>query len=111
MSQLEVEVAKIFKGLPKLFQKGVVTTPRTFYFSLDDDAKWSVSLGTDKCEVKEGKPAQDADCFFKSTKELFLDVWAGKHTPSASDFLMGRIKSNNPLLLKDFVAAFRKKAK
>jgi hypothetical protein len=30
--------------------------------------------------------------------------------PSATDFLLGRIKSNNPLLLKEFVAAFGKPA-
>ena len=39
---------------------------------------------------------------------MFLDVWNGKYTPSATDFLMGRIKSNNPMLLKEFVAAFKK---
>lgn len=104
------EIGKIFEGLPKKFQKGVVTTPRTFYFSLDDDEKWTVSLSKDKCEVKAGKPAKDADSFFKSTKKMFLDVWNGKHTPSATDFMMGRIKSNNPLLLKEFIAAFQKKA-
>ena len=105
------EIAKIFEGLPKKFQKGAVTTPRTFYFSLDDEEKWSVSLSKDKCEVKEGKPAKDADCFFKSTKEMFLNVWNGTHKPGPTDFMMGRIKSNNPLLLKDFVAAFQNKGK
>ena len=39
---------------------------------------------------------------------MFLDVWSGKYTPSAKDFLMGSIKSNNPMLLKEFVAAFKK---
>ena len=102
------EIADIFQGLPKKFQKGGVQTPRTFYFSLDDDEKWTVSIGKDKCEVKAGKPAQDADCFFKASKQMFLDVWNGKHVPSATDFLTGKIKSNNPLLLKDFVAAFKK---
>ena len=53
-------------------------------------------LTKDKCVVKEGKPDEDADCFFKASKPMFLDVWNGKHTPSATDFLMGRIKSNNP---------------
>ena len=104
------EISKIFKGLPKHFVKGTVKQARTFYFSLDDDEKWTVSLTPDGCEVKEGKPAQDADCFFKASKQMFLDVWNGKHTPTAKDFLMGSIKSNNPLLLKDFVAAFGKKA-
>jgi putative sterol carrier protein len=102
------EVSKVFETLPKLFQKGNVTTPRTFYFSLGDEEKWTVSLGKDKCEVAPGKPAKDADCFFKATTEMFLDVWNGRYTPSAKDFLMGTIKSNNPLLLKDFIAAFRK---
>ena len=102
------EIADVFKGLPKMFQKGSVKQPRTFYFSLGDDEKWTVALAPDKCEVTEGKPAQDADCFFKSSKQMFLDVWSGRYTPSPKDFLMGAIKSNNPMLLKEFVAAFRK---
>ena len=101
------EISNVFKGLPKRFQKGAVKTPRTFYFSLGDDEKWTVLLDKDKCTVKPGKPAQDADCFFKASKEMFLDVWNGKHTPGMSDFMTGKIKSNNPLLLKEFVAAFK----
>ena len=62
----------------------------------------------DACEVTSGRPPQDADCFFKASEEMFLDVWNGKHTPSAKDFLTGSIKSNNPMLLKDFVAVFNK---
>ena len=102
------EIADVFESLPKMFQKANVKTARSFYFSLDDDEKWTVSLSPDKCEVKSGKPAIDADCFFKASKQMFLDVWGGRYTPSAKDFLMGTIKSNNPLLLKDFIAAFRK---
>jgi putative sterol carrier protein len=102
------EIAKVFQGLRKRFLKGTVQKPRTFYFSLDEDEKWTVALSPDKCEVTPGKPAGDADCFFKASKQMFLDVWNGKHVPSAKDFLTGAIKSNNPLLLKDFVAAFKK---
>ena len=102
------EVSRVFETLPRMFRKENVTTPRTFYFSLGDDEKWTVALGKDKCEVTAGKPASDADCFFKATTEMFLDVWNGKYTPSAKDFLLGSIKSNNPMLLKEFIAAFRK---
>ncbi|MBI3932074.1 MAG: SCP2 sterol-binding domain-containing protein [Acidobacteria bacterium] len=102
------DVTRVFETLPKMFQKGNVKTARTFYFSLDDDEKWTVALSAEKCEVNRGKPSQDADCFFKASTQMFLDVWNGKYTPSATDFLMGKIKSNNPLLLKDFIAAFRK---
>ncbi len=102
------EVGTIFKGLCKLFQKGSVKTARTFYFSLGEGEKWTVALTPEKCEIKPGKPAADADCFFKASEQMFLDVWNGKYTPSAKDFLTGAIKSNNPLLLKEFIGAFRK---
>ena len=102
------EIAKVFKGLPKRFNKGTVKTDRTFYFSLGEKEKWTVRLTAEMCEVVAGKPEKDADCFFKASEEMFLDVWNGKHTPSAKDFLTGSIKSNNPMLLKDFVAAFKK---
>jgi putative sterol carrier protein len=100
------EVAKIFEGLPQRFQQGKVP-PRTFYFSLDEDEKWTVVLGEKACQVREGK-VENADCFFKASKQLFLDVWNGKYKPGPMDFVTGKIKSNNPLLLKDFVDAFRK---
>jgi putative sterol carrier protein len=102
------EVAKVFEKLPTMFQKGSVKKARTYYFSLDEDEKWTVSVTPDGCSVAKGKPAADADCFFKASKQMFLDVWSGKYTPSAKDFLMGSIKSNNPLLLKEFVSAFKK---
>ena len=103
------EVAQMFEALPAMFVKGSLKTPRTFYFSLDDVEKWTVTLGPDTCTVKPGK-TDDADCFFKSTSKMFLDVWGGKKTPSATDFITGAIKSNNPLMLKEFMAAFQRKA-
>jgi putative sterol carrier protein len=102
------EIAKVMKGLPKMLVKGNVKTSRTFYFSLGEKERWTVSLSKDECAVSAGKPEADADCFFKSSEAMFLDVWNGRHVPSAKDFLTGAIKSNNPLLLKEFVAAFRK---
>ena len=101
------EVGKIFERLPKLFEKSNVKQDRTFYFSLGDDEKWTVTLTKDKCTVKAGK-TDDADCFFKASEEMFLDVWSGNYTPGVKDFMTGAIKSNNPLLLKEFVSAFRK---
>lgn len=103
------EVAQMFESLPGLFVKGKVKSPRTFYFSLDDVEKWTVVLSPDACTVTPGK-TDEADCFFKSTSKIFLDVWSGKKTPSATDFITGAIKSNNPLMLKEFVGAFQKKA-
>jgi len=101
------EITKIFKGLPKRFNRANVQSARTYYFSLGDDEKWTVEITRDECSVKKGKSG-DADCFFKGSAEMFLDVWNGKHKLGPTDFLTGRVKSNNPLLLKDFVAAFQR---
>ncbi len=100
-------IAKVFKGLPKRFNKAAVKAARSYYFSLGDDEKWTVHVGADKCTVEKGKN-EDADCFFKASPELFLDVWNGTHKLGPADFLTGRVKSNNPVLLKEFVAAFHK---
>ncbi len=101
------EIAKIFKSLPKRFNKAGLKTARSYYFSLGDDEKWTVHVGKDECTVEKGRK-EDADCFFKASEEMFLKVWNGQHTPGPKDFLTGAIKSNNPLLLKEFVAAFKK---
>jgi putative sterol carrier protein len=100
------EVTRVFELLPSLFKKGNVTKERVFYFSLDDE-KWTVRISKDQCVVKPEK-TEGADCFFKASKEMFLDVWNGRHTPSVTDFVTGAIKSNNPMLLKEFVGAFQK---
>jgi len=102
------QVAQMFEALPTMFIKGSIKTTRIFYFSLDDLEKWTVSLSTDTCTVKAGK-TEDADCFFKSTSQIFLEVWSGKKKPSATDFITGAIKSNNPLMLKEFMGAFQHK--
>ena len=101
------EVGDLFHTLPPLFQKGNVKAPRTYYFSIDEE-KWTVAMTPETCEVTEGKPEKDADCYFKASTQMFLDVWNGRYTPSVKDFMMGTIKSNNPLLLKDFIAAFKR---
>jgi putative sterol carrier protein len=104
------EVSKIFeRGLTKEFKKGVLKTARTFYFSLDDE-KWTVALSADACKVTKGKATDEADCVFKSTAQMFLDIWSGAHSAGMKDFMSGRIKSNNPTLLKEFMAAFGKQA-
>ena len=101
------EVEEVFKGLPKRFNKANVKAERIYYFSLGDEEKWTVSVTREKCEVRKGHN-EGADCFFKGSPEMFLDVWNGKHQLGPADFLTGRVKSNNPVLLKDFVAAFQK---
>jgi len=84
-----------------------VLRPRAATTSRSATTRSGRCAGKDKCTVEKGQN-EDADCFFKASKTVFLDVWNGKHVPTATDFLLGRIKSNNPMLLKDFVKAFQK---
>ena len=100
-------IGSIFEGLATRYRKGAFSKPTTFYFSLDEDEKWTVTFTPEGCSVSAGNPAADADCFVKASKQMFLDVWNGQYTPGAKDFLMGTIKSNNPMMLKDFVSAFK----
>ena len=60
------EIAKVFKGLPKRFNKAGVKAERSYYFSLGDHEKWTVHIAEDKCTVEKGKNG-DADCFFKAS--------------------------------------------
>jgi len=100
-------VEEIFRGLPERFNKANVTAERSYYFSLGEDEKWTVRVAKESCEVVKGKN-EKADCFFEGPADLFLDVWNGKHQLRPMDFLTGKVKSNNPLLLKDFAKAFQK---
>ncbi len=101
------EIEKIFKGLCRRFNKANVTAERSYYFSLGEHEKWTVAITKQKCSVSRGEN-DEADVFFKGPAELFLAVWNGEHQLGPKDFLTGRVRSNRPLLLKDFVAAFQK---
>jgi putative sterol carrier protein len=101
------EVEEIFQGLGKRCNKANVTAERSYYFSLGDHEKWTIHITREKCVVKKGENGE-ADCFFKGPTQLFLDVWNGEHQLGPMDFLTGKVKSNNPVLLKDFVKAFQK---
>jgi long-chain acyl-CoA synthetase len=98
------ELATAFDAMKARYKTGVVDAPVSFYFSLGDDdgQKWLVTLTPDTCEVKQGKG--DADCFLKTTEELFLKLIRGEWKPGVMDFMSGKLKSNDPTkltLLKD----------
>jgi putative sterol carrier protein len=98
-------VEEIFTSLEARFKQGVSKKPYTFYFSLDEE-KWTVSISPDSCKVERGKTTETADCFVKTTEAMFVKVYNGEYRPGMSDFMSGKIKSNNPYLLKTFVDAF-----
>jgi hypothetical protein len=55
--------------------------------------------------VRPGK-VENADCFLKTTREIFLGTIKGDYTPSLTDIMSGRVKTNNPILLQTFKNIF-----
>ena len=60
--------------------------------------KWVMEIGPESCEITPGK-ADNADIFLKTSEELFLKLLVGEWTPGIKDFMMGKIKSNDPTKL------------
>lgn len=97
----------IFSGLQESFVPSEVDEESSFYFSIDETKK-TVILTPDSCLVEDGKTRDEADCVCKTDGVFFAKIWNEGYRPGMSDFLSGKIKSNNPMMLKDFLAAFGK---
>ena len=100
-------IETIFSGLEDSYSSGVIDEVTSFYFSIDDIKK-TVVLTPDACRVEDGKTIEEVDCVCKTGSDFFLKIWNDGYRPGMGDFMSGKIKSNNPLTLKDFLAAFGK---
>lgn len=97
----------IFNTLQESYQKGVFTTPTTFYFSIDDIKK-TLTLDAESCLVEDGKTVEDADCVCKTSAAMFSRIWNDGYRPGIMEFMGGAIKSNAPQLLPQLLVAFGK---
>ena len=100
-------IETIFSGLEDSYSSGVIDAETSFYFSIDNIKK-TVVLTPDACRVEDGKTIEEVDCVCKTGSDFFLKIWNDGYRPGMGDFMSGKIKSNNPLTLKDFLAAFGK---
>ena len=101
----QIDLASYFKKLPSHFREGKVDRTLVYYFSIEEE-KWTVTVTPETCEVIEGKNSEEADCFLKTTKEILLKTVRGEYTPSLSDLITGKIKTNRPDLLATFKEVF-----
>ena len=99
------EVAEFFRLLPAKFHAGRTHKTLVYYFSIDEE-KWTVTVSADRCEVERGKKAVEADCFLKTSTEIFLSTIRGEYMPSMMDVVTGRLKTNSPILLSTFKSVF-----
>lgn len=97
----------IFSTLQNSYQKGIFSVATVFYFSVDDIKK-TLTLDGEGCMVRDGKCVEDADCVCKTSTEMFNRIWNEGYRPGIMDFMGGKIKSNAPQLLQQFLQAFGK---
>jgi long-chain acyl-CoA synthetase len=105
----EHPLATLFKELEGKFVAGRVTQPITYYFTLgaENEAKWTLRVGPDTCQVRVGKPDNSqADCVLKTTPEIFTKIVREAYTPSPMEFMSGAVKSNDVSLLQTFQKVF-----
>ena len=106
----EHPLVTLFADLEKKFDSAAVDKPLSFYFTLGDDAnaKWTVRVSKEKCEVKAGKPeGGTADCVLKTSPEIFTKIVREAFTPGPAEFMSGAIKSNDVELLMTFQKVFQ----
>lgn len=97
-------IPEIFDAMPDRYQPGKIDKDRTYYFSLGDD-KFTVTLSPESCVVVKGKSG-DADVVLKTTPQLFEKMVIHGKMPGALDIARGRIKTNDPMALKDLKGYF-----
>jgi uncharacterized OB-fold protein/putative sterol carrier protein len=99
------DVSAVFHALPSRFRKEKADEDLSYYFSIDDE-QWTVFVTPENCEVQPGKTVDSADCFLKTSAEIFLGTINGTYTPSMTDLITGKVKTNNPFLLQKFRELF-----
>ena len=100
-------IETIFSGLEGSYAPGEIEAETSFYFSIGD-IKRTVVLTPETCRVDEGKTIEEVDCVCKTDADFFLKIWNDGYRPGMTDFMGGKIKSNDPLTLKEFLTAFGK---
>jgi long-chain acyl-CoA synthetase len=105
----EHPLVTLFAELGSKFKPENVERPVSYYFTLGNDAnaKWTVNVTRDKCEIRPGKPdGGTADCVLKTSTDIFTKIVREAYTPGAAEFLSGAIKSNDIELLQTFQKVF-----
>jgi long-chain acyl-CoA synthetase len=103
-------LVNLFDELGTRFVPGAIEQPVSFYFTLgaEPEAKWTVRVDRQRCEIRLGKPETGtADCVLKTSAELFTRIVREGYTPGVSEFMSGAIKSNDVALLETFQRAFQ----
>ena len=92
-------ITQIFDNMPAKYRTGVLSAPKSFYFSIGDH-KYTVKLSADSCDVEKGKTLDNCDVVLKTTPKLFENMVIKGKMPGAFDIARGKIKTNDVSGLK-----------
>jgi long-chain acyl-CoA synthetase len=103
MTQLQ----STLETLKTRFKAGSFEETVTYYLSLGDaeGEKWTLTVTPESCHLTPGK-IEVADCVLKTSADLFVKLVNGSWKPDARDFMLGKIKTSDVLLLRRLQEAF-----
>jgi hypothetical protein len=103
MTQLQ----STLEALKTRFKAGSFEETVTYYLSLGeaDGEKWTLTVTPESCHLTPGK-IEVADCVLKVSSELFVKLVEGSWKPDVRDFMLGKIKTSDVLLLRRLQEAF-----
>jgi hypothetical protein len=96
---------KIFAEVERDFKKNTFKEKRIFYFNIEGIEK-TVTIDSKGFTVEDGKTIENPDCQCEIKREILEKIWYENYKPSFIDFVSGKIRANNPYLLKEFMKAF-----
>ena len=102
-------ITAVFEELSGKFVPGAVSKPLTWYFSLGEgaDGKWTVNADPHGVKIEPGRPpGGKADCVLKTDPKTFERIVRERYVPSFAEFADGRVKTNDPDLLRTFQTVF-----
>jgi long-chain acyl-CoA synthetase len=103
MTQLQTTL----ESLKARFKAGSFEETVTYYLSLGDGEgeKWTLTVTPESCHLTPGK-IEVADCVLKTSSDLFIKLVNGSWKPDVKDFMLGKIKTSDVLLLRRLQEAF-----
>src|SRR3954453_12810976 len=104
---MNAELQQTLDALKGRFKPGAFDETTTYYLSLGEDQseKWTLTITPSAAHVTPGK-IEKADCVLKTSADSFIALVTGRWKPDVKDFLTGKIKTSDVLLLRRLQEAF-----
>ena len=95
-----MDIDEIFEQLPSRYLPGKATETHVYYFSIGD-FRATVTIEPEAVTVKPGVKADNADVVLKTTPALFEKMVLKGKMPGPIDIARGKVKTNDPLRLRN----------